>query len=39
MQFEGHLVTSPIDGSKVKWADEGERFRANMCSQVRATLI
>lgn len=39
MQFEGHLVTSPIDGSKVKWADERERFRANMCSQVSGTAI
>lgn len=23
-----------MDGSKVKWADEGEKFRATLCSQV-----
>jgi hypothetical protein len=33
-EFEGDLVTSPYDGTKIKWADPDKQFRAFMCSQV-----
>lgn len=33
-EFEGTLVTSPVDGSKVKWPDGRRQLKANLCSQV-----